>query len=291
MHQSRSRSKHLLASLPIYIVLIFLAIIMTYPFWYVLVMSFSTQSMVNNIGFILWPKGFTLHNVSYIMGFSTFSTSYSNTIYVVVLGTLLSTITTVLYAYPLVRKVPGTKFFNLLALFTMLFSGGIIPAFLLVRSLGLLNNLWSLILPMLINPFNLFIMRNFLGEIPESIQESAEIDGASPFVILFRIVLPLSMAGIATIALFYAVAQWNSYFDALIYMSKREKWTLQVLLREILVVAQADGGGATDATMNESMGMCMRLAATTTSIIPLILLYPFLQKYFVKGVTMGAVKG
>jgi putative aldouronate transport system permease protein len=204
---------------------------------------------------------------------------------------------TVMFAYPLARQVPGCRWIQYITFFTVLFNGGIIPTFMVVKSTGLLNSLWSLILPVVLNPFNAFLMRNFFKTIPESLDEAAAIEGASPFWILLWVMLPLSLAGISTLALFYGVGYWNAYFNALLYINKREYWTLQVLLREILITVQPDllgaGMGAASGAESSSaqMSMNIKMATVIVTIVPVMLIYPFIQRFFVKGVMIGAVKG
>lgn len=274
------------------LVLLLLAIVTFYPFWYVCMMTFSTNLDAQNVVLLLWPRNFTLDNLNYILNYNYFAQTYLNTIFVVGIGTVLSILCTILFAYPLSLRVKGTKVISYLTFFTLLFSGGMIPTFLVVKSTGLLNSLWSLIIPSIINPFNVFLMINFFRTIPATLSESAELDGAGPFKTLWYIILPVSLSGIATLTLFYAVAYWNAYFNAMIYLSDREQWTLQLLLREILISTQSgtDGGGA-DVSEAARFGRTLKMATVFTAIIPIMMIYPFVQKYFVKGVMVGAVKG
>ncbi|HIU30937.1 MAG TPA: carbohydrate ABC transporter permease [Candidatus Caccousia avistercoris] len=209
----------------------------------------------------------------------------------VIVGTLCSLLATLLLSYGLTQNVLGIRVVRLLVLFTMLFSGGMIPTYLIVRETGLLNNLWSLILPGLVSPFNTFLLVNALKSLPPSLSESAELDGAGTLRILFRIILPLSLPTMATLLLFYAVAYWNKYFSAILYVPKRENWVLQVLLRQILINDdQGSVGGGTTDTLVAQMGVTLKMATVVTAVIPIMLVYPFVQKYFIKGVMVGAVK-
>lgn len=271
--------------------LLVLSIITFYPFWYVCMMTFSTNLDAQNVVLLLWPKGLTLDNLSYILRYNYFAQTYMNTVFVVIVGTVLSILFTVLFAYPLSIRVKGTKVISYLAFFTLLFNGGMIPTFLVVKATGLLNSLWSLIIPSIINPFNVFLMINFFRTIPAALSESAELDGAGPFKTLWFIILPVSLSGIATLTLFYAVAYWNAYFNAMIYVSDREKWTLQLLLREILISTQSGTDGGADVSEAARFGRTLKMATVFTAIIPIMMVYPFVQKYFVKGVMVGAVKG
>lgn len=194
-------------------------------------------------------------------------------------------------AYGLSRKyLHGRGIINFLIVFTMLFAGGMIPTFLVVKSLHLIDSLWSLILPVAINAFNLIIMRNFFQALPDSLEESAKMDGCTDIGVFFRIMLPLSLPSIATISLFYAVTYWNTYQNALIYLNDSSKWPIQVLLRQIVIVSSgmnADAGAVDVVPPAQSIKMAVIIVAT----IPMLIVYPFIQKYFVKGALVGAVKG
>lgn len=283
--------KHSPAYIINYILLILLAIITFYPFWYVVVMSFSTNLEVQNINFLLWPKGFTLDNIKYIFATEHFGKIYLNTFFVVVVGTILSMTCTIFYAYPIYKKVPGARFFSFMAFFTLIFSGGIIPTYAVVRATGLINSLWSVILPVTLDPFFVFLMINYLKTVPHSLVESAEIDGAGVLRTLWQIMLPVSMTGLATITLFYAVGYFNAYFNAMIYLTDRENWTLQLLLREILISTQAGSGGVSGISSAARLGKTLKMATILTAVVPVMLIYPFVQRYFVHGVMVGAVKG
>lgn len=293
MQRQKQKRKYSVAYIINLVLLILFAVITFYPFWYVCVMTFSTNLDTQNVPFMLWPRGFTLDNLNYILHYTYFSQTYLNTFFVVGVGTLLSILFTILFAYPLSLRVKGTKVISYLTFFTLLFNGGMIPTYLIVKSTGLLNTHWSLIIPSIINPFNVFLMINFFRTIPTALSESAEIDGAGPFRTLWSIILPVSLPGIATLTLFYAVAYWNSYFSAMIYLSDRSQWTLQLLLREILISTQSgtDGGGAGDISEAARFGRTLKMATVFTAIIPVMMIYPFVQKYFVKGVMIGAIKG
>lgn len=273
-----------------------LAFCTLYPFWYVLCMALSTYQDTVGKTVILWPQNFTWANMNYILSTPDFVRIYANTAFVVLVGTAMSLVFTTMCAYALSRNVPGGKWIGFGIFFTLLFGGGMIPTFLVVRSTGLLNTLWALILPRVIDPFNIFLMRNFFQSIPSSLDESASLDGAGVFTILFRIILPVSMPGIATVALFYGVGYWNAFFDAVIYISSRERWTIQVLLRELLISIQPDilGSGATAGSadnLGQTLGYTVKMATVVTAVVPVMIIYPFLQRYFVHGVIVGAVKG
>lgn len=273
--------------------LLLLGLVMLYPFWYVLCYAVSTYGDIIRVDLPIWPVAFTWENIGFILETSDFLNIYKNTIFVTVTGTLLSTMTTLLFAYSLSRKVPGYRFFNYFAFFTLIFSGGMVPTFLVVRSTGLLNNLWALIIPRLVDPFNIFLMRNFFSTIPQELDESAHIDGAGTMRTMVEIILPLALPGIATVALFYAVGYWNQFFDAILYTSNRPQWTLQVLLKELLVSSQTDavGSSASSDSMGAALSTSVKMASVLVTIVPILCVYPFLQKYFVTGSIAGAVKG
>ena len=220
---------------------------------------------------------------------------YLNTIYIVVVSVVLNLLFTSLAAYFLSRKnVYWQKYVMMMIVFTMFFSGGLIPSYLInTKVFHLGDSYWAIILPTLINTYNLIIMRTSFSSIPDSLEESAKLDGAGHWTILFRIVLPLSKAVLAVMVLYYAVAQWNSWFSANIYLSTRSKYPLQLVLREILIsndTTSMTAGGA-DAGDQQSIGETVKYAVIVTATLPILCVYPFLQKYFVKGVMVGAVKG
>ena len=275
------------------VLLFILGLIMLYPFWYVISYSLSTYQDVVKVDFLWHPVNFTLDNIRFILETSDFLGIYRNTLFVVVVGTVLSLISTLLFSYALSRDVPGHKWISRFTFFTLIFSGGMVPTFLVVRGTGLLNSLWALILPRLVDPFNAFLMRNFFRGIPRELDESAHMDGAGPWRTLMSIILPLALPGIATICLFYAVGYWNQFFDAVLYTSNRPQWTLQVLLKELLVNSETDAVGGTSSSdqFGAALSTSVKMASVVVTIVPILLVYPFLQKYFVKGTLVGAVKG
>lgn len=277
----------------IYVILTMLGFVMLYPMWYVLCVSFSSTTAMAGKGMIFWPVEFNLDAYTYVLSTPDLLNIYGNTLYVMVFGVLVSMTLTICAAYGLARKPKGYKIATYFFLIPMLFSGGTIPAYLNMRSFGLLNNLWSLVLCAAFSTYNCFILRNFFASIPESLMESAEIEGAGTITTLVRIVLPLSMAGIATIALFYGVGYWNMYFSALIYCNKRENWVLQVFLKEVLISSSADimGSGSDSTAGMKTSSRTVQMAVVFVSVVPVLCIYPFIQRYFVKGVMVGAVKG
>ena len=273
--------------------LFILGLIMLYPFWYVISYSLSTYQDVVKVDFLWHPVNFTLDNIRFILETSDFLGIYRNTLFVVIVGTVLSLLSTLLFSYALSRDVPGHKWISRFTFFTLIFSGGMVPTFLVVRGTGLLNSLWALILPRLVDPFNAFLMRNFFRGIPRELDESAHMDGAGPWRTLMSIILPLALPGIATICLFYAVGYWNQFFDAVLYTSNRPQWTLQVLLKELLVNSETDAVGGTSSSdqFGAALSTSVKMASVVVTIVPILLVYPFLQKYFVKGTLVGAIKG
>lgn len=275
-----------------YALLTVIALLMVFPFWNVLVTSFSAPHLVYEGKLMFWPKSFTLIAYDTVFKNRQFLQTFNNTVFVTVLGTLLSMALTTTLAYPLSKKnVIGSSTMLFLAFFTMLFSGGIIPSYLLIKQLHMLNTLWSLIVPGALSVFNLMIMVSFFRSVPQELEESAKMDGCNDIGVLFRIVLRISMPVIATLTLFYAVSKWNIFFQAVMYNSDSNKMTLQVLLRQILVQMTSE---AVDAAMSgdvPKLGATVKMAMIVIATLPILLIYPFLQKYFAKGAMIGSIKG
>ena len=273
------------------IVLVGFALLCLIPFLNVLGSSLATPGEIATRPFILIPHTFTLDAYRYILSTSTIFQAMGVSVIVTVGGTFLSLLVTALMAYALSKRyLKGRRVINFLVVFTMLFSGGMIPTFIVVQKLGLIDSLWSLILPVLINAFNFVIMRSFFQGIPDSLEEAARIDGCSDLGVFLRIVLPLSLASIATIGLFYAVYYWNTYQAAILYINDSEKWPIQVLLRQIVIVASgmnADESAVDVVPPAQSVKMAVIFVAT----LPMLLVYPFIQRFFVKGALIGSVKG
>ncbi|WP_125606288.1 carbohydrate ABC transporter permease [Lapidilactobacillus bayanensis] len=261
------------------------------PFINVLSSSFASQAELTESPFILIPHSFTLDAYRYILSTPTIIRSIGVSLFITIVGTALSMILTSFMAYALSRKyLHGRNVINFLVVFTMLFSGGMIPSFLLVQNLGLMNSLWSLILPSAISAYNMIIMRNFFQGIPDSLEESAKMDGCTDWGVFFKIILPLSLPSIATISLFYLVSYWNSYQSAILYITSADKWPIQILLRQIVIVSsgvEADASSVDVIPPAQSVKMAVIIIAT----LPMLIVYPFIQKYFVKGAMIGSVKG
>ncbi|GBF78063.1 sugar ABC transporter permease [Paenibacillus sp. 598K] len=274
-------------------VLAALSVVTLYPFVYVLFASISESSaFVQHRGILLWPKGFSLAAYKMVFQNPNIVTSYINTIFYVLVGTTLNLIMTALGAYGLSRRnvMWGTTIMVLIVL-TMFFDGGLIPKYILMLNLGLLDSRWALILPSAMTTWNLIIMRTSFQAIPPALEESARIDGANDFSILMRVIVPLSMPVIAVMVLFYGVWHWNKWFDALLYLRNRDLFPLQLILREILIQNNTDSmmtgvGGGDRMPVAETIKYATIMVAT----LPILFLYPFLQKYFVKGVMIGAIK-
>lgn len=278
------------------IFMVVLMLVMAYPLWHVIMASFSSdKQLMGHTGFILKPMGFNVNAYKLMMKDPMIIRGYANTIFLVVVGTSLNLLFTTIGAYFFSRKnVYWKKYLMMLIIFTMYFSGGLIPGYIMVAQVyGLKGSYLALILPGLISTYNLIIMRTSFMSIPESLIEAARIDGAGHWKVLFRIVVPTSMAAIAVITLYYAVGYWNSWFAPSIYLSgQREKFPLQLILREILIsndttmMTQGSGNAGDQLGIAETV----KHAVTVTATVPILLVYPFLQKYFVKGVMIGSVK-
>jgi ABC-type glycerol-3-phosphate transport system permease component len=266
-------------------------ILVVYPFLSVLATSLASEpDVIKNGGLVIWPEHPTLNAYRTIFAGGVVTRAMEVSIGITVIGTLLSLAVTIGMAYGLSRRVWGGRFFLLLALFTIFFTPGIIPNYLAVKQYGLLNTYASLILPVLMSAFNLVILRQFFMNIPSELLDSARIDGANDFQILMKIVLPLSKAVVAVVALFYAVAYWNDFFTALLYLNDSSMWPLQLVLR-LYVVQGAPLPSAGDVVENAPPLQSIQMAVVVVAMIPILLVYPFLQRYFTRGVLSGAVKG
>lgn len=267
--------------------MLLLIVVMVYPMVYVFSASISSDAMVASGQVMLLPKDVTLHAYKAIVANPDVWISYWNTIRYTVVQTVLTLIATSAMAYPLAKKwLPGRRAILLMAAFTMLFNGGMIPTFLVVQKLGLLNSIWALVLPTLISTWHLFVMRTFFQGLPEELEDVATIDGCGRLQVLVRIVLPLSLPVMTTIGLFTAVGQWNSFFDALIYLNDRNMYPLQIMLRDILVA-----GAELSSENNSGQLQTMKFALIMVATLPILCVYPFIQKYFVQGSMIGGIKG
>ena len=262
-----------------------------YPFLSVLATSLASEvDVVKNGGLVIWPEHPTLNAYRTIFAGGVVTRAITVSIAITAIGTLLSMAATIGMAYGLSRQVWGGKYFLLLALFTLLFTPGIIPNYLAVKQYGLLNTYASLILPVLVSAFNLVVLRQFFMNIPSELLDSGRIDGANDWDILLRIVLPLSKAVVAVVALFYAVSYWNDFFNALLYLNDSSMWPLQLIVR-LYVVQGAPLPGAGDVAGDTPPLQSIQMAVVVVAMIPILLVYPFLQRYFTRGVLSGAIKG
>ncbi|NQX59824.1 carbohydrate ABC transporter permease [Paenibacillus qinlingensis] len=273
--------------------LILMMLLTVYPLIYVLFASVSDAGSLMGYKGMLWrPLGFSLDAYTNVFRNPMIVKGYGNTLFVVLMGLVLNITLTAFGAYALSRKsLLYRKPLMLFIIFTMFFSGGLIPLYLTVKGVGLIDSLWSLIIPTAINTFNLILMKTAFEAIPDALEESAKIDGANDFVILFRIVLPLSMPVVAVMLLYYGVGHWNSWFNAMIFLQERSLYPLQLVLRGILLQGEASsnsGASDEDAAM---LAATLKYATIIVATVPILFVYPFLQKYFVKGALIGAVKG
>jgi len=275
-------------------VLLVISVLVVYPFITVVATSLATQEEITRNGglIMLWPKNPTLGAYRSILAGGVVTRATMVSIGITVVGTIVSLVTTTAMAYALSRPIVFGRAILMMVLFTLLFAPGIIPNYLVVKQLGLLNTYSALILPVMVSAFNLVVMRQFFMGIPQELVDSARIDGANDFKILTQIVLPLSGAVIAVVALFYAVAYWNAFFNAMLYLNNNGMWPLQLVLRNYVVQAAPIPG---IASAGDEAGMppaeAMHMAVLVVALIPILLLYPFLQRYFTRGVLSGAIKG
>ena len=278
-----------------YIFLLLLVLTTAYPFLNQLSISLSTTKYAYAPGLHIFPnlKGLTLDSYKLIFKSSSLVFGFFNSIIRAALGTAFSLLVYGLTAYPLSkRNLPGVKILTWIFVFTMLFDGGIIPNYILIQKLGLMNKRFALIVQGVVSAFNIIIMRNFFFGIPESLEESAKLEGAGDITIYFRIIVPLSKPVMATIGLWVAVWHWNNWFDALIYITDRSKQVLQIILREILINNTGDMMNEMRMMQNLDFQMLqLRAAVIIVSVVPVVLIYPLIQKYFIKGIMLGSIKG
>jgi putative aldouronate transport system permease protein len=275
----------------LYVFMILVCFMMVYPFLYLVSQSFGGSV---TMGLSLVPANPTISAYGRVFKNPHIYTGFRNTIFRVVLGTALTMLVTIMTAYPLSKKYfPNRSLWTSLIVFTMFFSGGLIPSYLLVRSLGIYNTIWAMVLPGLISTYNMIIMRNFFMNIPSELEESARMDGANDLLILARIIVPVSGPIIATVALWTMVGHWNAWFDCMIYISTTGKQVLQLILRRIVLEGTSQLMELNSSI--EDIGMTnpdsVKAATIMVATIPILLVYPFLQKYFVKGVMIGSLKG
>ncbi len=273
----------------VYVLITLAVLIWLLPFLYMIAVSFSSPGAILNGKVSFWPVDFNVNAYETIFNYPDFFNTYGNTIQYTIFGTAIAMVMTILFAYPLSKDfLKGRKFVMKLVIFSMFFGGGLIPNYLLISTLGLTNTKFAIIIPYAINQFNLIIMVNFFRTTPRELEEAALIDGLDYFGILRKIVVPLAKPAIATIALYYAVFFWNDWFNGLIYL-KTSQYPVMLLLRNIVngTAVMGETAGSADKS---TIGISIKAAVIITSTVPIIAIYPFLQKYFVKGITLGAVK-
>lgn len=273
------------------LILLVLMIIVLIPFYYTVIRSFMTQQDYIMNGAALWPEHFTLRNYRDIFVGSTMLRSFGNSIFYTVAGVAFSMFLTTTMAYGLSRKnYPGRALFQNMVIFTMYFGGGLIPFYMLVKSLGLMNTRWAIVIPLAFNVFNLIILRNFFEQLPAEMEESATLDGANPIQIFVRISLPLVKPALATLVLFFAVGRWNEWFYSSLFLGKASLWPIQVELRQLLWSSASFVDNIPAEAGIPSFSEGIKSAAVIVTMLPIMCVYPFLQKYFVKGVMVGAIK-
>lgn len=279
----------------VYIVLFLLLLVTLYPFWQTVVLSISSRKDALEAGLHLYTKEFDFSAYKQIFSMDDFWLCLKNSVVRVVVGTIICVVGTSLTAYPLAKSdMPFNKFFTIMFIITMLFGGGLIPTYLIYKWLKLTDTFWVLVLPGCISAYNVIIMRNFVRSIPEDMSESALIDGANEITIWWKIILPLSKPALATIALWSAVGHWNDYLNPLIYITDQDKFVLPIILRRILIENQSEMFAPQNVAgdvVTQSTAETLKSALIVASTLPILAFYPFLQKYFTKGIMLGAVKG
>ena len=275
-----------------YIVLALLTFIFVYPFWQTIVLSFSDKNYANSPGFKFWPRNISLDAYRQVFKSNSIFIGYRNTLFRVAVGSLITLVITFCAAYAITHKeLPGRGAISFIIIFTMFFGGGMIPTYLNLKSLNLLNTLWVLVLPGAAGAWNFIIMRNFIGAISTEIEEAAHIDGAGPYQTMTRIILPLSKAVLAVIGLWSVVSHWNAWFDSMVYANKSNLAVLQTVVRRLISVGEESAAAGDSVTAADTTTETVRAATVMVATAPILLGYPFIQKYLVKGTMVGAVKG
>lgn len=282
--------------LVIHIILALLLVVIMYPLIYIVSASFSSPYAVSSGQVVLWPVDLSLQGYTAVFKNATVFTGYKNTIIYTALGTAINIIVTMAAAYPLSRRdMPFRDFFMLVFSFTMIFSGGMIPLYIQIKDLHMIDSLWAMVLPGAMSVYNMIIARTFLqSSIPNELLEAAQIDGCSDVRYFFSILLPLSKALLAVLVLFYAIGHWNAYFNAFLYLNSQNKFPLQIVLRQILLANSIASNMVVDpevAAAKQGMAELLKYSLIMVSTVPVMCLYPFVQKYFVKGVMIGSIKG
>lgn len=279
----------------VYIICILAGVLTIVPFLYVVAGSFATEKELVERAFFIIPHTISTNAYKYIIADGSIFRGLLNSFFIMICGTFINMLFTTTLAYPLSKSwLRGRNVVLNMIIVTMLFTGGMIPNYLVVKSLNLLDSYWALMLPGAVNAFNLIIIKNFFQELPHELEEAAKIDGCSDLGIFGKIILPLSKPALASVGLFYAVSHWNDFFNSLIYLNSTKKFPVQIILRQIVLLAQgasADGSSIDFGAGGAPPEQAVKMAATVVATIPILLVYPFVQKYFEQGVMVGAVKG
>jgi putative aldouronate transport system permease protein len=288
MKVSRGMKAFRIFNLAFLLVVVFLTV---YPFLNIVAQSFSSEGFINSGQVNIVPRGFNVETYKLILADSTFWNNYGNTVLYTVVATAISMVLTTTFAYAIAKKdLKGRGFFIGIAVFTMFFNGGLIPNYVLISSLGMRDSIWAVVLPNAISVFNLLIMKSFFENMPRELEEAAAIDGLTQYGVLFRVVLPLSKAIVATMVLFYAVANWNSWFTAFLYLDRPEMFPVTIYLRNMIAgVTTAGSAGGTVENVGQIAANIQSVTIVLT-VIPILCVYPFVQKYFFSGVMLGSVK-
>jgi putative aldouronate transport system permease protein len=280
------------STLVLHAIMLLILIVTLYPFVYILAISFSDGLSVMQNKVVLIPVNFNLSAYKAVFSNNNVLGALNNSVLYTVLGTLLSVLFTMITAYPLAKEhLAGKKLFMIMIVITMVFATGMIPFFLVVKNLGLLNTIWAVILPFLISPWNVILTRVFIENIPKEIEHAAMIDGCNDIKYLYRIVIPLCVPIIATISLYYAVSYWNMYFWPMMFLNEKEMYPIQVLLQQMVIMGSMASELSKAGPKEIGIAENIKAATIMVSTVPILLVYPFLQKYFVKGIMIGAVKG
>lgn len=276
----------------IFAALTLFGLIILYPFYNTMLISVVSQSEYMSRPFMLWPKEFTLSSYKFVFSSPLIVSGFRTSLIVTVVGTIYSMFFTVTIAYALMKDFPGRGIFRGMLLFTMYFSGGLIPTYLLMKTLHLLNTIWVLIIPTGATVSYIILLQRFFEDVPSELEESAKLDGCTEVGVLFRIILPLSLPSLATFSLYYAVGRWNAWYDGMLYIKSVTKQPIQTVLRSVIQDANAIQGDnlATDLQADKVYAEGVKMATVFVTMLPIMCLYPFLQKYFVSGLTAGAVK-
>ncbi len=276
--------------------LIVFMLVVAYPLFFVLSSSFSSGEAVSAGRVLLWPVDFSVRGYEAVFKHKNILTGYRNTLLYTVIGTMFNIAVTMICAYPLSRRdMQWKRFYMIIFVITMYFGGGLIPTYIVINKLGLINSFWVMVIPGLMGVYNMIVARTFImSTIPLEVLESAQIDGCSDVHYFFRIVLPLSKAIIAVMGLFYGVGHWNAYFNAMIYLSEPKRYPLQLILRQILVLNQVNYNDMMDPELiaaNIGMADLLKFSLIVVATLPILAIYPFAQKYFIKGIMVGSLKG